>query len=299
LRKLLITTKMMQDKVKFGNEFPEFEVQFANPQQYFNERECLALVGDFDAWICGDDVITRSVIKKAQPRLKILVKWGAGLDSIDLEAAAELSLTTKNTPGVLSNGVAEYALGMTIGLLRKIVFVDREVRSGSWPKLMGQDISGSTVGILGYGSIGKQIAQKFELLGANVLHHDPKSANSKPISVLLKTSDVVIVSTSLTESSRGMISREEFALMKNTAVLVNVSRGEVVNEDHLVEALAAGNLAGAALDVFTKEPLVDPKRFDPEKTILGSHNANNSFQSVGKAHVAAITLIKGHLASWG
>ena len=205
---------------------------------------------------------TRRVLE-ATPTLKIIVKHGAGIDSVDLDAASERGVVVATAGDANADSVAEWAVAAMMSLARDIPRLDRDVRDGKWPKgvYMGREFRGRTVGIVGYGQIGSRVATMARALGANIVAYarTPRAAVDgvtweSDFDRLLSIVDVLSLHCPLTEATRGLIGRRELALMKPTTMLVNTARGPIVDEAALVEALRSGKLAAAGLDVFEEEP---------------------------------------------
>ncbi|AJC71670.1 2-hydroxyacid dehydrogenase [Thermococcus guaymasensis DSM 11113] len=240
-----------------------FEIVY---EEYPDENRLLELVGDVDAIIVrSKPKVTRKVIEAA-PKLKVIGRAGVGLDNIDLEAAKERGIKVVNSPGASSRSVAELAVGLMFAVARKIAFADRKMREGVWAKkqCMGIELEGKTVGVIGFGRIGYEVAKIAKALGMNVLLYDPypneeraKEVGGKFVSLeeLLKESDIVTLHVPLLDATRHLINEERLKLMKPTAILINAARGAVVDTEALVKALKEGWIAGAGLDVFEEEPL--------------------------------------------
>lgn len=294
--KVLVTTKMMQDPALFEDFADEAEFVFVDPPQFLSEEECLALVDGIDVWICGDDRLTRRVAEKASETLKLVIKWGAGFDSIDTLALQDLGIRFRHTPGVLSNAVAEYALGLTLSLLRHIHTSDQAVRSGEWPKITGEELSGKTVGIVGFGSVGRAVGQKFTYFGCQVIHSDPSSPDSISLDKLLNLAHIVVLCANLTEQTKGILGYREFCKMRRDSLLVNVSRGELLVEEALIEAIKSESIRGAALDVFLHEPLLktNPLLFF-QNVLLSPHNASNTYQARSHANSTVLKDLRSFL----
>jgi len=254
-------------------------------EQFLTEEQLLPIIGQFDGVIAGDDQFTERVLLAGLPRLKVISKWGVGLDSINLEAADRLGIRVYNSPGAFGEAVAEVATGYMLMLSRKLHMVDREVRKGNWPKLEGEGLRGKILGIVGFGSIGRATATRALAFGLEILAADVRMAEMKPmpgvrfasLDEVLVRADYLCLSCNLTSENRGMIGERELAKMKPTAYLLNVARGALVDEDALLRALQDRTIAGAALDVYETEPLPVGHPFTwIENVILGSHNANNT-----------------------
>ena len=282
------------------------DVVLADVVQQLSEAELIGLLGDIDAIVAGDDPLTERVMRAA-PRLRVIARWGVGIDNVDLNAAETLGIRVVNTPAVFGDEVADVAVGYVILLARHLHRIDRAVRDGGWAKPQGHSLAGRVMGIIGIGSLGRSLARRAEAMRMPVLGYDVApgaseiAANEGVVIVqperLLAESDVVVLCCPLTPATRHMIDREAFRQMRPGAWLVNVSRGPLVHEAALVEALHSGRLGGAALDVFEIEPLPpssDLRGFD--QVILGSHNASNTTEAVARVNDLVIDHVLRGLA---
>lgn len=294
--KVLITNLMMlADEERFVSILRDrgFDPVVARPKQFFDEEACLDLVGDIDGWLAGDDQITAGVIDKALPKLRVVSKWGTGLDSIDLAAAKSRGLPVCNTPAAFKDAVAEIALGFMLELARGVARTDNAVRQGDWPKLAMPGLIGKSVGIIGFGAIGRGIALRAAAFGMTVNFYDPYYTNTpidefeqkSELEDLLVSADYACLACNMSDENFHLIDADELSQMPRGASLINVARGPLVNEAALCEALSSGHLGGAGLDVFEHEPLPESselRRF--ENVVLGSHNANNVVSVVEAVH---------------
>ncbi|MFW6156236.1 MAG: C-terminal binding protein [Armatimonadota bacterium] len=230
--------------------------------------------------------VTRRVLEALQPELRAVVRYGVGLDRIDLDAARELGVDVRNTRDFCTNEVADHALALLLAVGRDIVNRAMAVREGDWGGGGGRTLhrlSGGVAGVIGLGDIGLGVARRVAALGMAVVAHDPyadrREAQAMGVRLvgleeLLAESDAVLVTCPLTDETRGMIDAEALAMMKPTALLVNTSRGGIIDEDALVEALREGEIAGAGLDVLEQEP---PPEDHPllamENTVITPHTA--------------------------
>ena len=263
------------------------EVVLAEVEEHLSEDELLAYAGSVDGVICGDDRFTAAVLKAAAPRLRVISKWGTGIDSIDTEAASELGIQVLNTPGAFTDPVADSVLGYILAFARSQPWMSRQMKEGEWEKLPGRALSECTLGVVGVGKIGKAVlrrAKAFEmrLLGNDIVEIDSEFVFEVGVQMLdlpdlLKKADFISINCDLNSTSKGLIDREAFKLIQPHAVLINTARGSIVVERALVEALQSGTIAGAALDVFQEEPLPpeSPMRA-MENVLLAPHNANSS-----------------------
>lgn len=257
--------------------------------------------------IAGDDQFSASVLERL-PDLRMISKWGIGLDGIDLDAAARLGTTVTNTPGMFGNEVAEQGIGYLIALVRGIVEVDRTVRAGGWPKPVGRSLGALSACVIGLGDIGRSLATKLLGLGLSVCASDP-SADARAWALenniemgdapeLAGLVDVVMITAPLTTGTRGLIDADFIAGMQPGSWLVNIGRGPIVVGSAVVDALDSGHLAGAALDVFEIEPLTDDRLRAAPNCILGSHNASNTYEACHRTHEQSIAnVISGLVAS--
>jgi D-3-phosphoglycerate dehydrogenase len=258
------------------------------------EAELLPLVKEIDGAICGDDQFTKQVLRNA-PRLRVISKWGTGVDSIDIAAANELGIQVCNTTDAFTDAVADTALGYVLNFARGLLQMDRDVRGHHWRKPQLKALHECTLGIVGVGHIGSAVARRARAFGMQVLGNDritidPASVIAHGLTMttlpdLLKAADFVSLHCDLNESSFHLIGSDELKLMKSSAFLINTSRGAVVNESALVEALSGGVICGAALDVFETEPLPhdSPLRTLPN-CLLAPHNANSSYAAWQRVH---------------
>jgi len=234
------------------------------------KEEIMRRVADADGMVSLlTDPIDADVISAAK-KLKIIAQYAVGYNNIDLAAAAQRGIIVTNTPEALTQTTADLVFALLVSVARRIPEADRYVRDGKWkvawaPELMlGQDVHGKTLGIVGFGRIGKQLAYRASGFKMRILYCDTKNdgevekelgATRVELEELLKESDFVSLNVPLNERTRGMIGAKQLAMMKPTAYLINTSRGSVVDEKALADALRDGKIAGAALDVFDREPL--------------------------------------------
>ncbi len=231
-------------------------------RQRGDEDELIALLRDADGVIAGGELYTPRVLA-AVPRLKVISRWGIGVDAVDLAAATENGIVVTNTPYLTTPGVADLTFGLLLSVARRIPECDRLVRAGGWQEMYGADVWQQCLGLVGFGSIGQAVAHRARGFDMRVLAYDiaPNRQAAAELGVeltdldtLLREADFVSLHCSATPENRGMIGRRELALMKPTAFLINAARGSLVDEPALVEALRNRTIAGAALDVHASEP---------------------------------------------
>lgn len=265
------------------------------------------LVPAFDGWIIGDDPATRRVLAAGVAgRLRAAVKWGVGVDNVDLAAARDLGLPIVNTPAAFGREVADLAMCYTTAIARDVGVIDRGVRAGDWPKPAGVSLADRTVALVGLGDIGRHTARRLMAADMRVIAYDPFVPDGvAPAGVeradwpeRLSEADFVVLTCALTPQNRTMVNAKAIAAMKPGVRIVNVARGALIDEAALITALAAGHVAAAALDVFEVEPLPAQsplRRF--ERCVLGSHNASNTVDAVRRASERAISSLFELLAA--
>lgn len=215
-------------------------------------------------WTMLSDRVDSEVFEAA-PNLKIVSNLAVGYNNIDLEAAHKHGVTVTNTPDVLTESTADLTFALLLATARRVIEAEKTVRSGEWQSwtpmgMTGQNVGGATLGIIGMGRIGEAVARRAKGFGMDILYHNRTRRNLEDVRYaefeeLLKTSDFVVILTPLTPETKGMIGAEELAMMKNSACLINVARGGIVDEMALYEALKEKQIWGAGLDVFEQEPV--------------------------------------------
>jgi D-3-phosphoglycerate dehydrogenase / 2-oxoglutarate reductase len=285
---------------RFAALFKEHDIQITLPnvKERLEEAELLPTVADLDGVICGDDRFTEKVLRSAK-KLKVISKWGTGIDSIDLETCDKLGIAVRNTPGAFTDPVADSVMGYVLCFSRGLITLNDRMHKGVWAKLEGRSLCECTLGVIGVGNVGKAVVQRAKGFGMRLLGNDITEMPSEFVTstgiemvtkeVLLRRSDFVSLNCDLNPTSHHLISGNEIALMKSAGVLVNTSRGPVVDEAALVEALRKNLIAGAALDVFEVEPLPDNSSLrSMENVLLAPHNANSSPSAWEKVHLNTI-----------
>ncbi len=267
--------------------------------QTLSEQRLMELVPSHDGWIIGDDPATWSVFEAGRRgRLKAAVKWGVGVDNVDFAACREFGIKIVNTPGMFGAEVADVALGYVIALARETFDIDRRVRAGEWPKNRGISLAGKTVGLIGYGDIGRNTAMRLSAVEMRVLVFDPVCAQIPEEGAGLELAvwpqrvgecDFLVFTCQLNESTRHMLDADVFAQCKDSVRVVNVARGPIIEQEALVQSLRSGKTHSVALDVFEREPLSmeSPLRSFP-LCIFGSHNASNTAEAVIRTNHQAI-----------
>ncbi len=263
------------------------------------EGEVAALLGDdVVGMVAGTEPLTRRVLAGARG-LKVVARCGIGLDSVDLAAARELGIEVTNTPDAPSAAVAELTLGLILDQLRRISQADRQIRAGQWKPLMGGLLAARTVGIVGYGRIGRRVARLAQAFGARVLATDAAGVEPDGIAApselepLLAAADIVTLHMPAQKGAGHFLGAERIGLMKPGAVLVNTARGDLVDEEALAQAIRDGRLGGAALDTYEKEPYAGPLA-ELQQVVLTAHMGSYAEESRGiMEREAAGNLFKG------
>ncbi len=274
---------------RFRPVLKAFDLNLIVPEVHerLSEEEILAFAGQFDGTICGDDRYTRRVIAACQPRLRVISKWGTGIDSIDQAAAADFGVRVGNTPNAFTVPVSESVLGYLLSFARQIPWLDDAMKSGEWKKISGKTLSESTLGVVGVGNVGQAVLRRargfgMKLLGNDIVDIAPDFLLENGVEMtglqdLLSRSDFISINCSLNPTSQHLINAETLSWVKPGAVLINTARGPIIDQPALVEALAQGRLGGGALDVFEDEPLPsDSPLLSMENVLLSPHNTNSS-----------------------
>lgn len=285
--KVLVTAPYLQPVIhNYQNIFDENQIEIIVPKvnERMSEEELLQHIGDIDGILCGDDRLTERVLSQA-PKLKVISKWGTGIDSIDKEAANKRGIPVKNTVNAFTEPVADTVLGIMLCFARGIIDLNEKMRRGIWDKKVGWALHESTLGVVGVGNTGGAVIKRANAFGMRILGNDikeisedfAKKYNVEVVSLdkLLREVDFISLNCDLNPTSQHLINKETLSLIKPTAYLINTARGPVVDEKALVEALLSKKIAGAGLDVFEDEPLSEnsPLKKLPN-VILSPHNAN-------------------------
>ncbi|MGA3293398.1 MAG: D-glycerate dehydrogenase [Candidatus Acidiferrales bacterium] len=281
-----------------------FEVEYWTQPERIPRAELLQRVADKDALVC---LLTEKVDEEllaTSPGLRIASTVSVGFDNIDVPACTRRKVVATNTPGVLDDTTADFAWTLLMAIARRLVEGDAWMRSGTWPgwdldQLLGGDVWGKTLGVIGFGRIGRGVARRSQGFGMRVLYHDQARvaadverelhAEFVDLNRLLRESDFISLHVPLLPETRHLVSKDAFGKMKPTAYLINTSRGPVVDEAALVEALEQKRIAGAALDVYEHEPKAHPGLIPRRDVILAPHIASASVETRTKMAVMAAT----------
>jgi D-3-phosphoglycerate dehydrogenase / 2-oxoglutarate reductase len=290
MKTVLVSAPYMLPEIKrFRPLLEAFDLALITPvvHERLSEEEILAHAGAFDGTICGDDRYTREVIQACTPRLRVISKWGTGIDSIDQAAAADFGVMVGNTPNAFTVPVSESVIGYMLAFSRQLPWLDGAIKAGTWDKINGKTLVESTLGVIGVGNVGKAVIRRAHVFGMKILGNDiveiapdfvlEQGVEMTGLEDLLARSDFISVNCSLNPTSYHLINAERLSLCRPDAVLINTARGPVVHESALVNALQSGTLRGAALDVFEVEPLpLDSPLREMDQVMLAPHNSNSS-----------------------
>lgn len=245
----------------------------------YTAAELLPIIGEFDAFIAGVDEVNADVIK-AGARLKVIARNGVGYNQVDVEAAKKQGIRVTLAPGANSISVCELAFTMMMELARNVRLMDKAVRQGSWSRQSGRELYGKTLGVFGTGNIGREVIRRAHAFGMKILAYDLYQ-NQEIIAqcgvqytdkeTIFKEADYITLHAPVTPETTGLVCKDTLKLMKPDACIINTARGELIVEDDLYEALTAGTIRAAALDVFNKEPLTDTRFWKLENVVLTPH----------------------------
>jgi D-3-phosphoglycerate dehydrogenase len=274
---------------RFQPYFDKYGLDLIIPEVHecLNKAQLLDLAGKFDGTICGDDQYDADVIEACRPRLKVISKWGTGIDSIDKETANAAGIKVSRTSNAFTVPVADTVLGYILAFARRQPWMDREMKSGNWDKIPGHALSESTLGVIGIGNIGKAVLSRaaafgMQLLGTDIIEIDQEFVDSVGVQMtsledMLSKADYISVNCDLNPTSYHLIDQDTLSQMKSNAVIINTARGQVIDETALVDSLKSGSIAGAALDVFEIEPIPsDSPLLSMDNVMLAPHNSNSS-----------------------
>jgi D-3-phosphoglycerate dehydrogenase len=290
--KILLTTTSFQDTPgEHHDMLAKTGWEIIRARGPLNEADTLALVGDVDGYICGDDAITRKVLEKARPKLKVLSKYGIGVDKIDVKSATEFGIPVLFTPGVNHTTVAEHNFLLLLALEKNFLFHTDSTRSGGWKRKTGHELLEKTIGIIGMGRIGKEVAIRAKAFGMKIMgfdvywddkfasEHGVKRANT--LDEIFKESDYISLHTNLTPETKDMINTANIAKMKKGVLILNCARGEIVNTSDIVAALKSGQVGGYGTDVLDQEPPpADHPLLKLPNVVCTPHVASRTYESV-------------------
>lgn len=300
MTRVLLTTTSFQDTPGIHHGMLDkagFEI--VRERGPLSEARMLELAGQFDAYLCGDDAMTRAVMQKSLPRLKVISKYGIGLDKIDLKAAADLKVPVLFTPGVNHTTVAEHTFALLLAAVRNVVTEANYTAKGQWKRITGSEICGKTLAIVGFGRIGKEVAIRAHAFGLKLIGYgnywDEDFARWYNITRVenfddvLRQADFISLHTKLTPETRHMINANNINLMKKGAVIVNCARGEILELSALVGALKSNHLLAYAADVLDQEPPpADHPLLGLPNVIITPHIGSRTHESVQRQASCAV-----------
>ena len=252
------------------------------------EDEVIEKLQGYDAVILGLEPMTAKVMK-ACPQLKVVARFGVGMDNVDQAAAKELGIKVYNTPAANANAVADYTFGMMLDLARSISTASRDLKAGQWNKYTGYPVYGATLGIIGLGAIGKGMARRARGFNMRIMAYDiywdeefvkEYGVEKASLEEIYREADFITLHTALTPETRNMISMEQMKMMKPSAFLLNCARGGLINEDDLAQALKEGVIAGAGIDAFCKEPPFGSPLLELDSVVGAPHIAGSSIDAI-------------------
>jgi D-3-phosphoglycerate dehydrogenase / 2-oxoglutarate reductase len=298
--RVLLTTTSFQDTPGAHHELlasTGFEV--VRERGPLPEARMLELAGEFDAFLCGDDAITRAVIEKARPRLKIISKYGIGVDKIDVKCATEYGIPLLFTPGVNHTTVAEHTFLLLLALEKNLLFAVDATRQGQWKRKTGHELLDKTIGIIGLGRIGKEVAIRAHAFGMKVIGYDvywdeafaQKHAvqRAAQLDEVFAVADYLSLHTNLTPETRDLISAKTISQMKRGVLILNCARGEIVHTADMVAALKSGQVGGYGTDVLDEEPpRPDHPLLQLPNCIVTPHVGSRTYESVVRQATSAV-----------
>ena len=286
-----------------------FDARFNVDDQPMDRAALAVAMADCDVLVpTVTDSIDADLIAAASPRLRLIANYGAGVNHIDLAAAKAKGIMVTNTPGVFTDDTADLTMALILNVPRRLGEGHRLMRSGEWggwrpTGMLGHRIGGKTLGIVGFGRIGEAVALRAKAFGLNVVynkrHRLPASVEEElgvgfepDLDRLMARADIISLHCPLTSETEKLINAERIAMMKTDAYIINSSRGELIDEDALIEALQAGRIAGAGLDVYTHEPAIDPRLFAIPNVVLLPHLGSATFEGREASGERVITNIR-------
>lgn len=298
MKTILLTAPYMLPFVeRFRPVFTRYGLNLIVPavQERMEETDLLKYAGQFDGAICGDDRYSPRVLEACAPRLKVISKWGTGVDSIHAETCARLGIQLCRTPNAFTLPVADTVLGYLLAFARRQPWMSQQMKAGIWDKIPGKTLSEMTLGIIGVGAIGKAVTRRARAFGMTVLGNDiveidhvfltETGIKMTNLEFLLANSDFISLNCDLNPSSRHLLNPQTLAQAKAGAIIINTARGPLVDEPALIAALQSGHLGGAALDVFEVEPLpLTSPLLKMDNVLLAPHNANSSPAAWERVH---------------
>ncbi|MDP9172757.1 MAG: phosphoglycerate dehydrogenase [Planctomycetota bacterium] len=308
MRILLTTTSFQDTPGKHIDVLNNSGFEIVRARGPLSEAQMLEQIskGGFDGLLNGDDLITAKVIDAALPRLRVIAKYGIGLDSIDVKHATARRVPVMFTPGVNETTVAEHTIGLMIGVAKGFWFHMKATKSGTWKRQTGCELWNKTLGVLGLGRIGKEVVKRANGFGMTCVGHGnhwdedfAREHNLKRLATreeVLRTADVVSLHVHMTPETRGFINKERIAMMKDGAILVNTARGGIIVEQDVADACKSGKLRGYGADVLEIEPMKAPHIFQEiDNILLTPHIGSRTNESVERQGLRAVNNLVNYL----
>ena len=312
--KVLITCpKLIQNLDKYGSYLTDDNITYFAPRviQQLPIEDLLKYVPEYDGWIAGDDIANREILTAGRKgKLRVLVKWGVGIDNVDQNACKDLDIKFTNTPGMFGNEVADVAMGYLINLSRQLHITDREVRKGNWTNIKGFSLCFKNVLVIGFGNIGHNIVDRLLAAKMNVNVYDPyytkitkdtfynenknikrtcSNINLVDLKEGLNISDIIIIACELNSDTYHLINENTFNFTKKGVYIINVARGAIINIDSIINNLNNKKIGGFASDVFEVEPYdINFALMKYDNCMLGTHNASNTIEGVERTSLLSI-----------
>lgn len=303
--KLLLTSTSFQDSDGIHkDELLKLGLDVTFMRGPLEERQLLKVIDNYDALICGDDEITAKVLEKgASNKLKVISKYGSGLDKIDLIAAKKLGVKIANCPAVNMFSVSEHVFSLLLAFSKNICQTNNNLRNGIWKRPINIELFGKNIGILGLGNIGKEVAIRAKAFGLNVIAYDlnidisfcekHKINISKDKEFLFKNSDIISIHIPLLPDTLNLINRDSINLLRDGVIIINTARSKIINKNDLVEALGNAKIGGYLADVFDIEPILFPEPLlEFENVLLTPHIASRTKENIIQQALASINNLK-------
>ncbi len=299
--RVLLTTCSYQDTPGPHHKLMESQGwEIVRERGPLSEARMLELAGDFDAFLCGDDGITRAVLEKSLPRLKVISKYGIGLDKIDIPATKELKVPVLFTPGVNHDTVAEHTFLLLLALAKNFVYAIDGTRAGRWDRKTGSELFDKKIGLIGLGRIGQEVARRARAFGMEVhaygnywpeeIAEEFQIIRHDSLDSLFSSVDIVSPHTKLTAETLNCVNAERLAMMPDGSWVINTGRGELIDQAAIIAALDSGKLAGYAADVLDEEPPpADHPLLHHPKVIITPHVGSRTFESVPRQAMKSLT----------
>lgn len=296
--KVLVTPTSFLQNTKAKEKIEAFaEVVYNDLGRPLKGDEILERLAGVDGYIAGVDYITADVIEKMPAGVKVISRYGAGVDRVDIPACAKKGVKVANTPGANSVAVCELAFGLMLCAARNIPKLHNAVEKGEWPRSEGTELSGKTLGIVGMGAIGKNLATRAIAFGMSVQAYDPyfdqgfaavNGIKKAGLDELLSSSDFISLHVPLTDETRHMVDAARIAKMKKGAIVINTARGGLIDEVAAADAIRSGHLGGMGLDAFEQEPLVDSPLKGLDRVIFTPHTGAHTAEAVEAMGMMAV-----------